>query len=98
MYCIICKDKPEHVHVRMENRPAHIEYVLSSGLVAMAGPFTAEDKETMIGTLIVLNTQDLATAQDWAENDPYAKAGLFESVEVSAWKHLIGGLEDPHKS
>ncbi|MDB2668509.1 YciI family protein [Alphaproteobacteria bacterium] len=98
MYCIICKDKPDHLHVRMENRPAHVEYVLSSDLVSTAGPFTAEDKETMIGTLIVLNTQDLATAQDWATNDPYAKAGLFDSVEVLPWKHLIGGLQDPNKA
>ncbi|MEM1088473.1 MAG: YciI family protein [Pseudomonadota bacterium] len=29
-------------------------------------------------------------AQDWAANDPYAKAGLFEHVEVVAYKWLRG--------
>ena len=29
-------------------------------------------------------------AQAWAENDPYNKAGLFESVTLSQWKKVIG--------
>jgi len=29
-------------------------------------------------------------AQAWASADPYAKAGLFESVELIAWKKVIG--------
>ena len=30
-----------------------------------------------------------AAAEDWAANDPYAKAGLFDSVEIRAWKQVI---------
>jgi uncharacterized protein YciI len=33
----------------------------------------------------------MAAAQSWADNDPYAKAGLFESVELIPWKRVIGG-------
>ncbi len=98
MFCLICKDKPDHVQLRMDNRPAHIEYVLSSGIVAAAGPFTDDDRETMIGTMMLLNVDSRAAAEDFAANDPYAKAGLFASVEVFPWKHLIGGLEDPNKA
>jgi uncharacterized protein YciI len=32
----------------------------------------------------------MAAAQAWAENDPYNKAGLFESVTLSQWKKVIG--------
>jgi len=38
----------------------------------------------------VLEVADLAAAQAWADNDPYAKAGLFEAVTLRAWKKVIG--------
>ena len=49
----------------------------------------------MIGSLIVLDVKTRAEAESWARNDPYAKAGLFDRVEIHPWKHLIGGLENP---
>ena len=33
---------------------------------------------------------DMAAAEAWAAGDPYAKAGLFASVELTAWKKVIG--------
>jgi uncharacterized protein YciI len=95
MYCVICKDKPDHVDVRMQNRPDHVSYVLADPSVKTAGPFLADDGETMIGTLLILDVASRADAEAFATNDPYHKAGLFESVEVLPWKHLIGGLADP---
>ena len=32
----------------------------------------------------------LDAARSWAENDPYAKAGLFETVVLSEWKKVVG--------
>jgi uncharacterized protein YciI len=52
----------------------------------------------MIGTMMLLNVDSRAAAEEFAANDPYAQAGLFDSVEVFPWKHLIGGLEDPNKA
>ncbi|MDA7475300.1 YciI family protein [Planktomarina temperata] len=40
--------------------------------------------------LLVLEVENMAAAQAWAENDPYNKAGLFESVTLSQWKKVIG--------
>jgi uncharacterized protein YciI len=31
----------------------------------------------------------MAAAQHWADNDPYAKAGLFASVELIQWNKVI---------
>ena len=94
MFCIIYTDKPDHVDVRMKNRPAHIEYALSAGGILMGGSFTDDTGEVMNGSLIVLDTDSREEAEAWAANDPYTKAGLFERIEVRAWKHLIGGLPD----
>jgi uncharacterized protein YciI len=32
---------------------------------------------------------DMAAAQNWADHDPYAKAGLFASVELIQWNKVI---------
>jgi hypothetical protein len=40
----------------------------------------------MIGSLIIIEAPDLAAAQNWQANDPYARAGLFERVELRPWK------------
>jgi uncharacterized protein YciI len=32
----------------------------------------------------------MAAAQDWAANDPYARAGLFAEVRLQEWKKVVG--------
>ena len=95
MYCLICMDRPEGQDLRLANRPDHLAYVQETLGVIVAGPFLSEDGETMIGSLIVLDVETLEEAESWAHNDPYAKAGLFDRVEIHHWKHLIGRLENP---
>ena len=86
---LICKDKPNALQTRLDNRAAHLAHIEASGVVEMAGPFLNE-AGSMTGSLIVLNVEGLAAAQAWAAADPYAKAGLFESVSISEWKKVIG--------
>ncbi|QFT58298.1 YciI-like protein [Sulfitobacter sp. THAF37] len=86
---LIAKDKPGAQDIRAENRPAHLEYLKSTDMVAQAGPLLNED-EAMIGSLIVLDVPDMAAAEAWAANDPYAKAGLFADVSLTHWNRVIG--------
>lgn len=86
---LICIDKPDHLQLRVENRPAHLQHIQDSGVVEMAGPFL-DAEGGMCGSLVVLNVETLDQAKAWAEADPYAKAGLFQSVEVREWKKVIG--------
>jgi uncharacterized protein YciI len=83
------KDKPGALQTRMDNREAHLAYIAETGVVEMAGP-VLEDAGQMCGSLIVLEVADIAAAQTWADNDPYAKAGLFSDVILRAWKKVIG--------
>jgi len=85
---LICIDKAGALQVRLDNRAAHLDYIAASGVVEMAGPFL--DAGAMVGSLVVLDVDDLAAAQDWAAGDPYAKAGLFASVDIREWKKVIG--------
>jgi len=86
---LICRDKPGALQTRLDNRTAHLAHIDASGVVEMAGPFLNE-AGAMTGSLVVLNVATLQDAQDWAAADPYAKAGLFESVTISEWKKVVG--------
>lgn len=88
-FALLAKDKPGALQTRMDNREAHLAYVADTGVVEIAGPILDADGQ-MCGSLIILELPDLAAAQDWAANDPYAKAGLFGDVTLSAWKKVIG--------
>lgn len=88
-FALMTKDKPGALQTRLENREAHLAYIAETGVVEMAGPVLDTDGE-MCGSLIVLEVDDLAAAQAWADNDPYAKAGLFSDVTLTAWKKVIG--------
>ena len=86
---LIAIDKPDALQTRMDNREAHLAYVAKSGCIEMAGPFLDADGQ-MCGSLLILALDSMAEAEKWAENDPYAKAGLFESVTLREWKKVIG--------
>ena len=73
----------------MENRPKHVEYLKASAAVRMAGPLL-NDAGDMCGSLIILEVEDMAEAEAWAASDPYALAGLFESVSLDPWHKVIG--------
>ncbi|MEL7343263.1 MAG: YciI family protein [Pseudomonadota bacterium] len=85
---LICKDKPGHLQTRIETREAHLAYAAETGVTQMAGPML-DDGGRMCGSLIILNVADLAAAVEWAANDPYAKAGLFEDVMIREWKQVV---------
>ena len=88
LVALIAHDKANHLDVRTQNRAAHLEYIKSSGIVSQAGPFVDENGN-MIGSLIVLEVDDFLDAQNWAKDDPYAKAGLFEMVQLIRWNKVI---------
>ncbi|QEW22907.1 YciI-like protein [Marinibacterium anthonyi] len=89
LVALYAKDKPGALQVRKDNRDAHLAYIDSTGVVAMAGPLL-NDAGEMAGSLVVLDVADMAAAEAWAAGDPYAKAALFSSVELTAWKKVIG--------
>ena len=86
---LICQDKPGALQTRLENREAHLAHIATSGVVEMAGPFL-DESGTMTGSLIILSVASLDEAKAWAAVDPYAKAGLFQSVDIREWKKVIG--------
>jgi len=85
-YALICTDNPNSLDLRLTNRPDHAAYLKSLGdTLVLAGPFTKDDGQTMNGSLIVVEAPSREAAKKIADGDPFAKAGLFASVEVRPW-------------
>ena len=97
LYALICKDKPDSLQVRLDNRPAHIEFLRKlndAGTLKLAGPFLDEGGKPY-GSLVVIEAADKMEAASIGAEDPYAKAGLFESVRVRAWNWTFNNPANP---
>jgi len=91
LYALIARDKPGHLQVRLDTRPAHVAYLQdlnARGLLKLAGPFLdGEGKPD--GSLVVYEADTLEAAQALVDADPYTKAGLFADAEIRAWNWTI---------
>ncbi|MBY5555081.1 YciI family protein [Rhizobium leguminosarum] len=95
LFALLCKDKPGHLNVRMDTRPTHIDYLNklnAEGTLKIAGPFLDDDGKPC-GSLIIVEAESKEAARALADADPYAKAGLFESVDVKAYNWIFNKPE-----
>ncbi|MFK7791745.1 MAG: YciI-like protein [Devosiaceae bacterium] len=93
LFALLCTDKKDHLSVRMDNRPAHVEFLNGLGdALKGAGPFLDADEKPN-GSLVIIEADDRAAAEAIAAADPYAKAGLFQSVEIRPWAWLLKNPE-----
>ena len=84
LFTIYCLDKPDALELRMATRPAHIEYLdRHNDRLVYGGPLLGDDGQAL-GSLLIVEAADLAAATAFAEADPYARAGLFQSVAIKA--------------
>lgn len=97
LYALICKDKPGHLQVRLDNRPAHVEFLRKlneDGKLTIAGPFLNEEGQPT-GSLVVVEAANKMEAAAIGAEDPYAKAGLFDSVRIRAWNWTFNNPANP---
>jgi uncharacterized protein YciI len=84
LFVMTCLDKANAGSLRADTRPAHLDFIRARiGHVVLAGPLFAEDEKTPIGSLLV------AELDRFAAEDPYAKAGLFQSVTVRPFRKVF---------
>ncbi len=89
-FVLYCVDKPGHGQVRADNRPDHLDYLKGNlDRIVIAGPMTNDDGDGVLGSMLVIEAADRAEAEAFAAGDPYAKAGLFETVEIKAYKKVL---------
>ena len=89
LFAIFCEDKPGALPLRLENRPAHLEFLAGLGdTLKLAGPFLGDDDKP-VGSMLVVDAESADGAKAIAAEDPYAKAGVFASTTVRRWNWTI---------
>jgi len=89
-YVIHCIDKPGKTELRDAHRTAHLGYLTTyEDKVFLAGPTLSEDGETMTGSLLILDLENRAAAEEFVAGDPYNMAELFERVIIQPWKKVL---------
>ncbi|MCW9031939.1 MAG: YciI family protein [Gammaproteobacteria bacterium] len=97
LYAIISQDVENSLDKRLSVRPAHIERLQKlkeEGRLILAGPHPAIDNiepgpAGFTGSLVVAEFDSLETAQAWADDDPYIKAGVYDAVTVKPFKKVL---------
>jgi uncharacterized protein YciI len=87
LYVIIGHDGPDAKDLRPKTRSEHLEHLATydrQGRIRLAGPLTDGH-----GSLIVVDAESESAVRAFADADPYARAGVFESVEIHPFKQVL---------
>ena len=97
LYAIIAEDVPGSLDKRLAARPAHLERLKAlqdAGRMILAGPCPAIDSPDpgpagFTGSLIVAEFDSLASAEAWAQDDPYVRHGVFVRTTVRPFRKTL---------
>lgn len=90
LFAITCLDKPNSLELRLANREAHLAHARGNvDKMLVGGPLLADDGQTMIGSLLIMDLPDRTAAEALMAADPYVKAGLFDSVTIRPYKKVL---------
>jgi uncharacterized protein YciI len=89
LFAIVCTDKPASQELRLATRPTHLAYLTTyKDKLVQAGPLLDIDGR-FCGSLLLVDVADRAAAEGFAEGDPYARAGLFESTIIRPYRTVF---------
>ena len=97
LYVIVAEDAPDSLAQRLQTRPAHLERLQKLNeqeRLVIAGPNPAIDSDDpgqagFTGSVVIAQFDSLQDAKAWADDDPYLKAGVYQSVIVKPYKKVL---------
>lgn len=92
---VLCQDSPDAPTLRKQHLQAHLDYIEEIiEQVSVAGPLSQSDaalsSNTFDGSCFLYATDDISEARELFANDPYAIAGVYQSVTFSKLKPAAG--------
>ncbi|MCO7206300.1 YciI family protein [Pseudoalteromonas sp. B5MOD-1] len=98
LYMIYSTDVENSLEARKSARPAHLarlQELDDQNRLFTAGPLPAIDSEDpaeagFTGSLVVAEFESLEAAREWAANDPYIAAGVYDNSVVKPFKKVFG--------
>ena len=96
-YVIIGEDIEDSLELRMDAREAHLDRLkalVNQGRILVGGPMPAIDSNDpgdagFTGSVIIAEFDSQTAAQEWANEDPYVKTGVFKHVTVKPFKKVL---------
>ena len=80
-------DKPGCADLRIQLRPAHLDYLEANRHLLLAcGAKIADESEQASGGLYVLDVETRGEAEAFIKADPFHEGDLFERVFVTRWR------------
>ena len=82
-YLVIAYDNDNALDKRMAARPAHVEAtqkLMAEGKIVSACALIEDD--IMVGSSVVTNFDSEDAFNDWLENEPYVKGGVWDMEEI----------------
>ncbi len=94
-YAILNRDKPDSGHLRAETRAEHVAWLdAKKDILLAAGALIDDDGTGGHGGVLIIDADDRAAAEAFIAEDPFTKAGLFESVTVTRWRKAFFNFEN----
>lgn len=90
LFVIIALDKPGGHAIRATTRAAHLDYIAGAGDRLKVGGPMRDDEDKPVGSLLIIDAASETAARLFAQNDPYAQAGLFGQVEIRPFVAVTG--------
>lgn len=82
-YVVHCTDHADALDRRLGNYDAHKSYLSRAKVRSVvSGPLLADDGETMIGSLFILEADSLQDVIDFNANDPFSAANVWAEVRI----------------
>lgn len=86
-YAIQTVDKPGSAALRAEARPAHLAYLVQhQKMLLAAGALIGDDGTGGHGGILIVDTESREEAERFIAEDPFTKAGLFQTITVTRWR------------
>ena len=83
LFSIHCMDRAGGLQARLGNYAAHRAHLNStSTTIVLAGPVAADDAETPVGSMFVIDAKDRAEAEAFNRGDPFYKLGIWDRDSI----------------
>ncbi len=94
LFIIHALDKAGALPLRLAHYDAHKAFLSDTSphgvKMVMSGPLVADDGETMIGSIFLLEADSRETVERFNRADPFHAAGIWERVTITAFLRRQG--------
>ena len=90
LFVIHMIDRPHGAELRKQTSAAHLEFV-GAHLAQMycGGPLLDDSGKAPVGSMVIMDFDDRASAEAFIAQEPYNAAGLFESVTIRRFGPVV---------